>query len=47
MNKRKAERELHKTSAVTEAKEKHTRNVTDRNKKARLENRLGVSDEVA
>ena len=47
LNKRKAERELHKMSAVTEAKEKHTRNVTDRNKKARLENRLGVSDEVA
>ena len=47
INKRKAERELHKVSAVAEAKEKHIKDVEDRNKKARLENRLGVSDELA
>ena len=47
INKRKAERELHKKDAITEAKEIHKKDIESKNKKARLDKKLGVSEELA
>ena len=47
INKRKAERELHKKDAIIEAKELHRKDIESRNKKAKLNKRLGVSEELA
>ena len=47
INKRKAEKELHKKDAIIEAKELHRKDIDSRNKKAKLNKRLGVSEEIA